>query len=221
MRSVFVSEDEQVDIPGWVLDFESFRRWMHTEGFPDDGRIGFIEGSVWVDLSMERFFDHGQVKTEVCRVLATLMKTTGWGRFAPDGTRYSHLKTRLSTEPDGLVISHEAFATGRVKLLSGKRGKDTELVGTPEIAIEVVSPSSADKDSEWLMSAYHDAGIPEYWLFDVREGIRFEIYRHGKKGYVASRKIEGWVRSPVLDKSFRLVVGEDANGAPEYTLEMR
>ena len=221
MKSVFVSEHEQVDIPGWVIDFNTFRRWLHSEGFPNDGRIGYIQGSVWVDLSMERFFEHGQVKTEVCRVLANLMKETRWGRFAPDGTRYSHLKTRLSTEPDGLVISHKAFASGRVKLISGKKGKDTELVGSPEIAIEVVSPSSADKDTEWLMAAYHNAGVDEYWLFDVREGVRFDIYRLGKRGYSPSRKLEGWVRSPILGKSFRLVRTEDTNGDPEYTLELR
>ena len=49
MKSVFVSEDEQVDLPGWVIDFESFRRWMHTDSFPDDGRICFIHGAVWVE----------------------------------------------------------------------------------------------------------------------------------------------------------------------------
>ena len=153
MKSVFVSDHEQVDLPEWVADFDSFRRWMHTEAFPDHGRICFIAGAIWVDLSMERFYDHGQVKAELCRVLSNLMKANRFGRFAPDGTRYSHLKTRLTTEPDGLVISHEAFADGRVKLISGKRGKDTELVGVPEIAIEVASPSSEDKDTEWLMSA--------------------------------------------------------------------
>lgn len=91
MKSVFVSEQDQVDIPGWVHDFDSFRRWLHSGTFPEQGRICLINGTVWVDLSMERFFVHGQVKTEITRVLANLMKETRFGRFAPDGTRYSHL----------------------------------------------------------------------------------------------------------------------------------
>jgi Uma2 family endonuclease len=121
-----------------------------------------------------------------------------------------------------MVISNEAFAKKRVKLTGGKQGKDTELVGTPDVVIEIVSPSSEDKDMEWLMSAYHNAGIPEYWLIDARDGqVRFDIYRRGKKGYTAGRKQDGWVKSPVLGRSFRLVQANDELGDPVFTLEAR
>jgi Uma2 family endonuclease len=223
VETIFVVSGSKVDKPAWVVDFNSFRRWLHSEDFPDEGRICFINGKVWVDLSTERFFDHGQVKTEITRVLATLMKQTRFGRFAPDGTRYSHLESRLSTEPDGLVIANASFATKRVELVSGKKGKDTELIGTPDIVIEIVSPDSEDKDTEWLMAAYHNAGIPEYWLIDAREedDTRFDVYKRGPKEYKASRKSDGWVKSPTLGKSFRLVPGEDENGNPEFPLEVR
>jgi Uma2 family endonuclease len=222
VKSVFVSEDDQVGIPAAIHDFDSFRRWLHSDEFPEEGRICFINGTVWVDLSMEHFFTHGQLKAEVTRVLANLMKETRFGRFAPDGTRYSHLGTELSTEPDGLVISNKAFAEKRVKLVGGKKGKDTELVGTPAVVIEIVSPSSEDKDEEWLMAAYHNAGIPEYWLVDVREAAnRFDIYKRGKKGYTAGRKQDGWVKSPVLGRAFRLLQDRDGESNPEYTLEVR
>jgi Uma2 family endonuclease len=222
VKSVFVSEADQVDIPGWVHDFDSFRRWLHSGTFPERGRICFINGTVWVDLSTERFFVHGQVKAEISAVLHLLVKQSRFGRFAPDGTRYSHLETELSTEPDGLVISNEAFDEERVKLVGGQEGNDTELIGTPDIVIEIVSPSSEDKDTEWLMAAYHNAGIPEYWLIDVRDGgTRFDIYRRGKKGYTAGRKPDGWTKSPVLGRSFRLLTARDQAGRPEYTLEAR
>lgn len=220
--AVFVSEEDKVDVPEWAFAFAGFRRWMHSDDFPEEGLISFINGTIWVDLSMERFFDHGQVKAEIGAVLHLLVKQTRFGRFAPDGTRYSHLRSRLTTEPDGMVVSKAAFAEKRVKLVGGKKGKDTELVGTPEIVIEIVSPSSVDKDTAWLMSAYHTAGIPEYWLIDARDGdIRFDIYRRGGKGYAAGRKQDGWVKSPVLGKAFRLVQGRDEAGDPEFTLEVR
>jgi Uma2 family endonuclease len=223
MRRVFVAGQDKIDTPEWVVDYDSFRRWLHSEEFPEEGLVCMINGTLWADLSMERFFDHGQVKAEVCRVLGNLMKETRFGRFAPDGTRYSHPETQLSTEPDGLVIATEKFADRRVELVAGAKGKDTELIGTPDLVIEIVSPSSEDKDTEWLMSAYHNAGIPEYWLIDAREedDIRFDIYKHGKKGYSAGRKHGGWVKSAVLGKSFRLTQSEDELGNPEFTLEVR
>ena len=223
VEMMIASGPERVDFPAWVVDFASFRRWMHSEEFPDEGLIAFINGKVWVDLSMEAFFDHGQVKAEVGAVLHQLVKKSKFGRFAPDNTRYSHPATELTTEPDGMVISSAALREKRVEFVSGEKGENTEVVGTPEIVIEIVSRSSEDKDTEWLMSAYHNAGIPEYWVIDAREDddIQFDIYRWGKKGYEAVRKRGDWVRSGVLRRSFRFVYADDEDGNPEYTLEVR
>jgi Uma2 family endonuclease len=151
------------------------------------------------------------------------MKETKFGRFAPEGTRYSHLETKLSTEPDGIVFSRVALANGRVKFRGGVKGDKTEVVGSPEIVIEVISKSSVLKDNEWLMAAYFDAGIEEYWLIDAREEdeIRFDIFKRNKKEFHESRKQQGWVKSSVLGKAFRLVQNEDVGGDPEYTLEVR
>jgi Uma2 family endonuclease len=223
MNSVFVTGSDQVDTPAWVADFPSFRRWLHSGRFPKQGKICFINDTLWVDLSMEEFFAHGQVRTEVGAVLHRLVKQMKYGRFAPEGTRYSHLETQLSTEPDGMVISREALRTGRVRLIAGQKGDDTEVVGSPEIVIEIVSRSSEVKDTEWVMSAYFDAGIGEYWLIDARneEEFRFDIYKRGKKEFTASRKTEGWVKSGVLGKSFRLRQSEDEDGNPEFELKVR
>ena len=223
METVLVAGSHQIDIPAFVVDFESFRRWLHTGAFPEEGKVCFINGKVWVDLSMEEYIDHGQVRAEVGAVLHILMKQTKFGRFAPEGTRYSHRQTNLSTEPDGMVISHEAVRTGRVKFTGGRDGKKTEVLGSPEILIEIVSRSSEAKDTEWAMSAYFDAGILEYWVIDAREedDVRFDIYKRGKKEFVAVRRQEGWVRSAVLGKSFRLTQAEAPDGEPEFTLDVR
>ena len=71
--------------------------------------------------------------------------------------------------------------------------------------LEVLSDSSVEKDIVILFDAYWQAGIAEYWLVDARKGpVRFDIYRHTSKGYVATRKQAGWVKSAVFSKSFRL-----------------
>jgi Uma2 family endonuclease len=210
-------------MPSWVKDYESFHRWMHSAAFPDEGKICFINGKVWVDLSMEEFFSHNAIRAEIGAVLQILVKQMKFGRFVPEGMRYGHRDTELSTEPDGMVFSHEALRDGRVRLVGGEKGLHTELVGSPEIVIEIVSESSEVKDTEWTMSAYFDAGVEEYWLIDARDedDIQFDIYRHGKKEFATTRKSGGWVKSAVLGKSFRLTQSEGEDGNPEFTLEVR
>jgi Uma2 family endonuclease len=223
VETIFAVGAQKVDMPAWVKDYESFRRWMHSAAFPVEGTICFINGKVWVDLSMEEFYSHNAVRTEVGRVLANLMKETQFGKFVSEGMRYGHRETELSTEPDGILFSHDALRDGRVRLVGGEKGMHTELVGSPEIVIELVSESSEVKDTEWSMSAYFDAGIAEYWLIDARDedDIQFDIHKRGKKEFTPVRKSGGWTKSPVLGKSFRLTQSEDADGNREFTFDVR
>lgn len=223
MATILATSKGPITIPAWVVDFPSFRRWVHSDSFPDEGKICFINGHVWVDLSMEDFSSHNAVKAEIGAVLHFLMKQTQFGRYIPDGMRYSHPETELSTEPDGMVVSHQAFRAGRVQLVGGGEGRKTELIGSPEIIIEIVSESSEIADCEWALTAYYDAGISEYWLFDARRrsAVEFHIYKRGKKEFVPVRKSGGWAKSAVLSRSFRFTQSTGADGNPEYTLDIR
>lgn len=223
MNTIVAAGSRTVDVPAWVVDFASFRRWLHSAAFPEEGKVCFINGKVWVDLSMEEFSTHNVLRAELGAVLHFLMKKTKFGRFVPEGMRYGHLESELSTEPDGMVVSHEAMNDGRVQLVGGEKGVQTELVGSPEIVIEIVSESSEVKDTEWTMSAYFDADVQEYWVFDVRDedDLRFDIFKRGKKEFAAVRKPGGWVKSAALGTSFRLTQSEGADGNPDFTLETR
>ena len=101
------------------------------------------------------------------------------------------------------MFSYAALDSGLVKLVAGKKGDYTEVTGSPEIVLEIISKSSEEKDTEWLMAAYFDAGIDEYWLIDARDedDIQFNIYKRNKKEYVATRKQHGWVKSECVGQS--------------------
>jgi Uma2 family endonuclease len=218
----FVVEDESVRIPEWVRDLASFRRWLHSDDFPEEGRICWLNGGVWVDMSREQFFSHNQIKSEYNIVLGSLAKTGKLGRYIPDGMLITNVEGDFSTQPDGAFISRKSLDTGRVRLIGGKREGYVELEGTPDMVLEVVSTSSVDKDTEVLPRHYWEAGVTEYWLVDVRgERLDFDILRHTPRGYVPVRKQRGWIKSAVFGKSFRLTRGTDDRGDPEYTLEVR
>ena len=124
-----------------------------------------------------------------------------------------------------MFVSNASLEAKRVVFTAGEdpEADATELVGSPDLVIEIVSRTTRDKDAEWLMSAYHNAGIREYWLIDAREedDIRFDIYKRGPKEYTAARKSDGWVKSAVLGKQFRLTRKEGSHGYPRFKLEVR
>jgi Uma2 family endonuclease len=90
------------------------------------------------------------------------------------------------------------------------------------MVLEVVSDSSEKKDNQTLFEAYYEAGVTEYWLVDARrEEVEFHIYKRGAKKFTATKKQEGWAKSAVFGKTFRLTRDTDATGNPEFTLEVK
>lgn len=87
METIVALGTRRVTIPAWVKDYESFHRWMHSAAFSEEGKVCFINGKVWVDLSLEEFYSHIVVRTEIGCELANLMKETKFGRFVPEGMR--------------------------------------------------------------------------------------------------------------------------------------
>jgi Uma2 family endonuclease len=217
-----IYDDASIRIPAWVVDLASFRRWTDSEEFPEEGRIYYLQGEVWVDMSREQLYTHNLVKTELTMVLSKLVKVNRWGLFFSDGARLTNVPADLSAVPDGVFLSDEALDAGRVRLVEGRDAGFTEIEGAPDLVIEVVSDSSVDKDTEWQPRAYWEAGIREYWLIDARKGpLKFDIFRHTAKGFVTTRKQGGWVKSAVLGHTFRLTQSADPRGRPECTLEVR
>lgn len=90
------------------------------------------------------------------------------------------------------------------------------------MVLEVVSRTTVRKDTVILPDLYFRAGIPEYWQVDSRPNqFRFDIFRRGRRKYVATRKTDGWIKSQVFGKSFRLIVNEGRDGTSDYRLQTR
>jgi Uma2 family endonuclease len=218
----FIDEDRRVSVPGWVRDIEAFRRWTDEPDFPEDVYVCWLEGQVWLDFSRQQIFSHVAVKTEITVVLARLADEKDLGRYLTSGALLSNFAADISVKPDGLFFSDDTLASGRMRLVVDGKGGCDELQGSPDMVLEIVSASSEEKDTVVLKTAYWEAEIREYWLVDARkEPLQFDIFRRGSRGYTATRKQDGWVKSAVFGKSFRLATFVDETGYPDYTLRMR
>jgi Uma2 family endonuclease len=217
-----IDEYGQVDVPAWVVDLKSFVRWADTVDFPEKGRIWYLKGKVWVDMSKEQVFSHSLIKGVYTARLVDVTEQAGSGYFFPDGLFYSNEDADIGGQPDGTFVSFATLESALARLIEGKRGGYVELVGTPDMVLEIVSHSSVAKDTVVLKQAYWQAGIPEYWLVDARqEPPQFTIFRHTSRGYVAVRPKDGWLRSGVFGKSFRLVQTTSKLRLPQFKLEIR
>src|SRR6476660_10628909 len=104
-------EGDSLSVPEWVTDINSFRRWTDEEEFPDNARVWWLKGEVWVDLSGEESFTHVGGKTRFTRVLDLLVEEEHLGSYLTDGVLLSNFAADFSGVPDGLFLSAETLAS--------------------------------------------------------------------------------------------------------------
>lgn len=126
----------------------------------------------------------------------------GWlftliGNFVSDrelgcvvGSRVAfHLEDDTYPEPD------IAFVHGSRAGLGGTKAFD----GPPDVAIEIVSPDSVDRDYVVKREKYRQSGVPEYWIIDplILEVTFMRLDSAGRYREVRPRK--GVYRSEVIE----------------------
>jgi Uma2 family endonuclease len=210
-------------IPAWVENIASFREWARSAEFPREGRFAFLNGLLWADVTMEQLFTHNRVKTRVASALDRLVADEDLGYFFSDRAFLSHSQAALSTEPDGFFVSYESVESGRVRWVEGASEGHVEVEGSADLVIEVVSSGSVEKDTVVLPALYFASGVREYWLIDARRApTTLGVFRRGRQAFTALRTLAGgWVKSTVLDRTFRIVQASDRLGQPAYSLEAK
>jgi Uma2 family endonuclease len=95
---------------------------------------------------------------------------------------------RSVVQPDLLFIS-----SARSHLMAD------DIVGAPDLVIEILSPSTARRDTVLKKSLYAESGVREYWIVDADlEAV--DVYRLGADGFDAPHRhdMEGTITSTVV-----------------------
>jgi Uma2 family endonuclease len=222
-RAAVIFQDA-LEIPVSALSLEGFRCWAHSTDFPERGRIDFLAGSVEVDMSPDDLFTHGEPKGAIAVALGALVNDGDLGHLFIDRTRFSSASAGLSVEPDLAVVLWDSVRQGRARWVpaaSQEPDRYVEIEGALDLAVEIVSDSSVQKDTRRLPVLYARAGVSELWLVDARgPEITFQIGCLEEGSYTrAPADSQGWACSRVLAARFRLTRHRTQIGTWRYRLE--
>jgi Uma2 family endonuclease len=216
---VLVADD--IRVPGWVVDLNTYRQWARSEDYPKSGWVSFLDGDIFVDPTMEELFTHNQVKGAYAYAAMSVLGPTPRGMYVHDRMLLTHEAANLSTEPDGLFVFWTTIQSARLRMIEGADGY-TELSGTPDMILEIVSKHSVRKDTVVLRELYWKAEVPEFWLADARGAEpHFEILRRSEHDYVAVEAVDGWLPSAIFGRQFRIVKQTNPLGKPQFVVEQR
>lgn len=186
---------------------ERFRDWAHSERYPEFGKFSYIQGALEAEMSPESLHEHNFVKSCLNTEIGQLVKLTKRGQVFADRTMFVNESAGLATEPDLMFASWETFRSSQVSLRPYKGSKEglVEVHGTPDLIVEIVSPSSTKKDKVRLKKVYFECGVPEYWLIDARgKNMDFSLFVLGEKSYTPLQaNADGYFFSSVLDQEVR------------------
>ena len=154
---------------------------------PDDGRRYELIGGV-IYVSPAPLVKHQAVALELAERLSQHVKAHRLGQVfvAP-------LDVRLSphdvVQPDLIVVLRE----------HRRRLTKARLEGTPDLAIEILSPSIPGHDLVRKAALYAAAGVPEYWIVDPRNDT-VRVLSLENRTYVDMPRTEETIRSQVLPR---------------------
>lgn len=139
-----------------TMDQPSFARWVAQREW-DSYRYELLHGRVV--MSPPAGYPHGAVAVRISSPIAPLARATGAIVF--DSSQGFELPTGDTVAPDVSVVSAERWA-----LTTPIMGKFLRVV--PELAVEILSESTASRDRGEKKGIYGAAGVLEYWIVDPR-----------------------------------------------------
>ena len=142
--------------------------WLDAQRMPDDGnRYEAMEGELF-SMPAETV-RHQRVCMRLMLVIDRLLvePKRGVGLCGPIGVEFP--ATGEGVQPDILFVSKE-----RREII----GEDW-IRGAPDLMVEIVSPTTEDRDRGIKRRLYERHGVPEYWIVDPEANF-VDVWRFGE-----------------------------------------
>ncbi len=134
--------------------FESPMTYEQYRALPEDGnRYQVIEGEL--HMTAAPLVSHQQISGNLQFILESYVREHDWGKvFAAPIEIY--LGEKDFVQPDLVCV-----AKSRLEIV-----KEKNIVGAPDLVIEILSPSTVKVDRVLKMNTYARHRVPHYWIVD-------------------------------------------------------
>ncbi len=133
---------------------------------PDYQKADLLDGVIY--LAPPEATESNQILLWLCSVIGLFVEERQLGEITINGVAY-RFSVYTAPEPDLAFI-----AANRRNII-----KSNYVDGPPDLAIEIVSPDSIDRDYEIKRRRYEEAGVQEYWIIDPLENTATFLVREG------------------------------------------
>jgi Uma2 family endonuclease len=119
---------------------------------------------------------HQNVSQNIEFLLVQHVRATRCGRVlhAPVDVVIGEGSQRDVVQPDIVFVSPE-----RTAIVT-----PAEIVGAPDLVVEILSPGTEDRDRGYKRTLYERSGVREYWIVNPDEAS-IEVYRLSPAGFAA------------------------------------
>ena len=155
--------------PGWPPQGQ----WTYADylRLPDDGkRYEIIEGVLYGANAPS--IEHQFAVMKIAGQLDFFVTQQQWGTVLTAPVEVHLSATTRPVQSDILFIRRENQPSVQEKFLNG----------VPDITVEVMSPSSIRLDRHVKFDTYERAGVPEYWIIDLKARL-VEVYTLARGEY--------------------------------------
>ena len=165
--------------------------YAEYELIPEDrNRHEIIDGEHYVSPAPNIY--HQELAARLYELLRTMFGSTGKGRvlFAPVDVELTETDI---VQPDLLVVlaEHDSIVTR------------TRIIGSPDLVVEILSPSNPQADTVLKLEMYRRAGVGEYWIVDP-DRRRVTVYARSEESLTELESGHGEVTSPLAGGSVSL-----------------
>jgi len=143
--------------------------WQDVQQLPDDGhRHEAIEGELHVTPAPS--IRHQRVSQKLEQELLRLLEAPGHGIVidAPVGVEFP--STGEGVQPDIVFVS-----SARTHIIA-----DAAIRGAPDLVVEILSPTTEQRDRGVKRKLYERQGVLEYWIVDL-ETETVEVWTFGER----------------------------------------
>lgn len=176
-------EEERIVLPTGHFTYDDYLK------LPNDGkRYEVIEGILYVANAPNS--EHQCVVSELTRQIGNFVMDRELGRVIPAPFEVHLSEISRPLQPDVLFIRKERIPVDRFQFFKG----------SPDLVIEVTSPSTVRVDKIIKFTAYEQHGVSEYWIVNPHTRT-VEVYTLSNQEYALLGEFTGneVIESAVLE----------------------